>query len=83
MYRQIQGDGQVFSTDDFFYKSGSDVYDYTPEKLSDAHAWNRKRGLLVKPNAALYFKSMGETLSHFTEIASLSKFLIHQSQFLC
>lgn len=44
-YSQIQGNGVVLSTDDFFVKNGFYVYDQ--QDLSKAHEWNKERGLLV------------------------------------
>ncbi|XP_076467989.1 uncharacterized protein LOC143298872 [Babylonia areolata] len=41
--RKIQGSGQIFSTDEYFFRGG--VYQFCPEKLSEAHGWNRKRVL--------------------------------------
>lgn len=32
----------MFSTDDYFLQNG--VYHYSQENLSEAHAWNKKRG---------------------------------------
>ena len=42
IYRAIQFDGVVLSTDDYFTKG--DMYEYDPDKLTEAHQWNRERG---------------------------------------
>ena len=42
IYRAIQFDGVVLSTDDYFTKG--DLYEYDPDKLTEAHQWNRERG---------------------------------------
>ena len=44
----------MFSTDDFFFRG--DVYDFNPEELSDAHAWNKQRGALIKVEIKLVFQ---------------------------
>ena len=41
-FREIQFNGIILSTDEFFVKNGVYKFDFT--KLSDAHAWNKKRG---------------------------------------
>lgn len=41
-YRGIQMTGMVLSTDDYFMKNM--MYDYNPDKLTEAHQWNRERG---------------------------------------
>lgn len=48
--------GMVLSTDDYFMKNM--MYDYNPDKLTEAHQWNRERGrwsnvLLDKDNGFL------------------------------
>lgn len=40
------GEGQILSTDDYFYENGIFSHDVT--KLTDAHEWNRKRGKNIK-----------------------------------
>lgn len=39
--RAIKFDGVVLSTDDYFTKG--DMYEYDPDKLTEAHQWNRER----------------------------------------
>lgn len=45
-YRELVGDGQILSTDDYFYENG--IYSYDITRLTDAHEWNRKRGMNIK-----------------------------------
>ncbi len=39
--KQLVGNGQTFSTDDFFMVKGE--YQYDPDMVSDAHSWNKWR----------------------------------------
>lgn len=39
--RAIRFDGVVLSTDDYFTKG--DMYEYDPDRLTEAHQWNRER----------------------------------------
>ena len=39
---QIQGNGVVLSTDDYFYNHQG-IYNFQPHLLSEAHNWNRQR----------------------------------------
>lgn len=39
--RALQSNGMVLSTDDYFMKGS--FYDYNPDKLTEAHQWNRER----------------------------------------
>lgn len=39
------GEGQILSTDDYFYENG--IYSHDVTKLTDAHEWNRKRGKIL------------------------------------
>ncbi|XP_061183888.1 NEDD4-binding protein 2-like [Saccostrea echinata] len=39
--RQLVGDGQILSTDDYFWEN--EIYNFDVSKLADAHEWNRKR----------------------------------------
>ena len=41
-FRAVKLDGIVLSTDDYFTKG--DLYEYDPDKLTEAHQWNRERG---------------------------------------
>lgn len=46
IYREMVGEGQILSTDDYFYENG--IYSHDVTKLTDAHEWNRKRGKNIK-----------------------------------
>jgi len=37
--------GMVLSTDDYFMKGNT--YDFNADKLTEAHQWNRERGMAV------------------------------------
>ncbi|XP_062616217.1 NEDD4-binding protein 2-like [Saccostrea cucullata] len=39
--RQLVGDGQILSTDDYFWENK--IYSFDVGKLAEAHEWNRKR----------------------------------------
>ena len=39
--KQLMGDGQIFSTDDFFMQE--DEYKFNPSQLGNAHQWNLDR----------------------------------------
>ena len=45
-FRAVKLDGIVLSTDDYFTKG--DLYEYDPDKLTEAHQWNRERGNRVR-----------------------------------
>jgi len=41
--KEIVGDGQIFSADDYWYIENPDKYQFDGSRLRDAHAWNQRR----------------------------------------
>ena len=44
-FRELVGNGTILSTDDYFMENG--VYTHDINKLTDAHEWNRQRGMNI------------------------------------
>ena len=40
---QLKKDGQIFSTDDYFYLNPEGTYQWDKKKLGAAHRWNQRR----------------------------------------
>ena len=41
--KQLVGNGQIFSTDDYWYLNDTEEYQFDKTKLGQAHEWNHRR----------------------------------------